>query len=129
MYLGSCDDDPSVAGRAVTSLRIACLPLLAAPLLWCVAVGEGALRETPEGSHVLRRCEAPPQFAVPPDPGSGKVWSDLRASLALPGAGLPALPRTLPSCGSPSLEGATQVEEGVLHCASVHPPPLASVPC
>ncbi len=110
----------------MNKFRIACFPLLAAPILWCVAVAEGVPRETTACSHALDWLESPPQVAAPYDSGASSVWSDLRVSLALPGAERPSLPRHLPLiCGSPSPDGATKVEDGVLHCASVHPPPLA----
>ncbi len=110
----------------MTSFRGLCLPLLAAPVLWCVAVGEGALRQLAACSHALDRGESPPQFAAPSQSGAGNARTDLRINLALPGAGRLLLPQHLPlSRGSTSPDGATKLEEGVLDRASVHPPPRA----
>jgi hypothetical protein len=77
------------------------------------------------GSHALGKGECPPQLAAPAQSDAGKAWSDLRTNLALPGSDRPSLPRYLPFCALLSLDGATRVEEGLLDCASVHPPPLA----
>ncbi len=117
--------DPSVAERIVKSLRIACLSVLAAPILWSAALGGNLPFESATCSHALDRGESPPQLAAPAHSGSGNAWSDLRVGPALPGAERPSLPRHLLVCPSSFPDGATVVEEGVLHCASVHPPPLA----
>jgi len=108
----------------VTRLKIAWALLFAGAVPWLVAVAEGVPCETAACSDALSRGALPPQIAVPADSGADNLWSDLRDNLALPGAERPSLPGDLPARSPVTSPGATKVEEGVLLCASVHPPPL-----
>lgn len=119
-------DSPLRMDWTVKSLRVAGLLLLAAATLWRAAIPKAMPPGMAACSHAPVTAGSPPQFAAPSRSDFGNAWSDPRVSFALPAGERPALPRPLPLfCGAPCLDGPAKVEEGVLRCASVHPPPLA----